>query len=352
MAKLKAEVAAKQDDTNAKVEAEEREAKLRIEMEFRIEQEKVAAAEREVERQSRVKREEELIKLRQAENSALEQELERILPLVREANMIASEFSRDIRFNSQLTSAMPDFGDIKAEKRIFEIKIDNRESNAGYFYVWNPGKFSDRVEMMRELFNEYVESGGDQPDFSNQNTDPFWDPPEPILIGKSYLQLKNLAYSIENEAKAPIFTTATNMPGGKAGMIEFAYWPCDLEGSGEPDDDILVEEPAELLNKEIFFRVDVKECEGLPKDLCKDVFVTYIFKHEPETIHRVPFCEGKTTDPVFNFKKVHRIESVNDYLLEYFEHGNVVFKTYGNPDFHGTLKDSVVEMQKAGKGGA
>ena len=33
--------------------------------------------------------------------------------------MIASEFQRDIRFNSQLTSAMPDFGDLKSEKRIF-----------------------------------------------------------------------------------------------------------------------------------------------------------------------------------------------------------------------------------------
>ena len=81
--------------------------------------------------------------------------------------MIAAEFNRDIRFNSQLTSAMPDFGDIKAEKRIFEIKVDNRET--GYFYVWNPGKFSDRVEMMRELFNEYVESGAEMPDFSDQN---------------------------------------------------------------------------------------------------------------------------------------------------------------------------------------
>jgi len=61
-------------------------------MEFRIEQERIQAAEREAERQEKIRREEELIKLRQAENSALEQELEKILPLVREANMIAAEF--------------------------------------------------------------------------------------------------------------------------------------------------------------------------------------------------------------------------------------------------------------------
>jgi len=105
----------------------EREAQLRIEMEFKLEAEKIAAAEREVARQDRIKKEEEMIKLRQAENSALEQKLEEILPKVREANMIAAEFNRDIRFNSQLTSAMPDFGDLKSEKRIFAVKTDNRE---------------------------------------------------------------------------------------------------------------------------------------------------------------------------------------------------------------------------------
>lgn len=91
-------------------------------------------------------------------------------------------------------------------------------------------------------------------------------------------------------------------------MIKFAYWPCDIEGDGEADDELLVDEPIELLNKQIFFRVEVSECSGLPKDLCKDVFVTYIFKHEPEIINRIPLCEGKTQNPVFNYKKVHRID--------------------------------------------
>ncbi len=165
MAKLKAEVEAKKNDEDAQAEAAEREAKMRLEMEFKLEQEKIAAAERERERQEKIRKEEEMIKLRQAENSALEADLERILPLVREANMIAAEFSRDIRFNSQLTSTMPDFGDIKAEKRIFQIKVDNRED--GYFYVWDPEKFVNRVEMMRAMFNEYVESG-EMPDFTDK----------------------------------------------------------------------------------------------------------------------------------------------------------------------------------------
>ena len=72
------------------------------------------------------------------------------MPLVREANMIAAEFQRDIRFNANLTSAMPDFGDLRGEKRVFQVKVDNRE--VGYFYMWSPDKFENRIDMMRELF--------------------------------------------------------------------------------------------------------------------------------------------------------------------------------------------------------
>lgn len=235
--------------------------------------------------------------------------------------MIAAEFNRDIRFNSQLTSAMPDFGDIKAEKRIFQVKVDNRED--GYFYVWDPEKFVNRVDMMRHLFNDYVESGGTMPDFSDKNHDPLWDPPEPVLIGKSYLQLKNLEYTLDCEGNPPIFTTATNIQGGVAGHLKCSYWPCDVTGEGEPDDELIVDEPAELLNKEIFFRVEVESITGLPNDLCKNVFVTYIFKHEPDTIYRVPQFEGKTPNPSFGYKKVHRIDCVTEYLLDYFNTGNV-----------------------------
>lgn len=69
-------------------------------MELKLQQERIKAEALEKERSERIKQEEENIKLRQAENSALEHQLEEILPKVREANMIAAELQRDIRFNS------------------------------------------------------------------------------------------------------------------------------------------------------------------------------------------------------------------------------------------------------------
>ena len=42
------------------------------------------------------------------------------------------------------------------------------------------------------------------------------------------------------------------------------------------DDDDLVDEPNELLNREIFFRVEVEEASGLPKDMCVRTFSLHI----------------------------------------------------------------------------
>ena len=101
MAALNKEINAKKDDEKAQQEARDREAKLRIEMEFKLEQEKIKAAKEESERQERIRREEAAIKNRQAEFSALERKLGEILPMVNEANLIAAELKRNIRFNTK-----------------------------------------------------------------------------------------------------------------------------------------------------------------------------------------------------------------------------------------------------------
>lgn len=245
------------------------------------------------------------------------------MPMVREANVMAADFNRNIRFNSQLTSQMPDFGNLKAEKRVFQIKVDNSED--GNFYVWDPEKFTNRVEMMRAMYNDYIDNNCQIPDFSEKSADPFWDPPEPILIGKSYLQLQALGYILgSDKSTLPIFTTATHVKSGQAGKLVCAFEPCDADGEGEaeiPDD--FDDEPEQLLGKELIFRVEVDGCAELPPDMNKDVHVNYIFKHEPDVIHRVPTFEGKSSNPVFNYKKVHRFDELNDYMLQYIKEGNV-----------------------------
>ena len=59
------------------------------------------------------------------------------------------------------------------------VKVDNNEEK--YYYEWAAEKFHNRIYMIREILEQYFDSGV-RPDLSI-NEDPFWDPPNPILIG-------------------------------------------------------------------------------------------------------------------------------------------------------------------------
>lgn len=110
------------------------------------------------------------------------------------------------------------------------------------------------------------------------------------------------------------------------GTISLGYYPCDSTGEGDPPEELLeVEEPKEMLGKEIFFNVKVNECKNLPMDLCTNVFVEYIFKHEPENVYRTEVFNGKNPSPVFNYSKLHSVDCINDYILDYFTNENVSY---------------------------
>lgn len=105
---------------------------MRLEMEFKLEQDKLKAAKEEAERKERIRREEIAIKNRQAEFTLLEKKLSEVLPMVGEANLIASELKRKIKFNVKMIRVMPEFGTLLDSRTDVVIKVDNDEEN--YFY--------------------------------------------------------------------------------------------------------------------------------------------------------------------------------------------------------------------------
>ena len=100
-----------------------------------------------------------------------------------------------------------------------------------------------------------------------------------------------LACMMEYDDETPILTT-DNKLGLKVGRLKIAYIPCDNTGEGEPDEDLFVADSNELLNREIFFRLEISFATDLPEDLSHNVFITYRLEYEPEVIHRVPVCQG------------------------------------------------------------
>lgn len=148
------------------------------------------------------------------------------------------------------------------------VKVDNNEEK--YFYEWPAEKFQNRIFMIREILDQFFDSGV-LPEL-NKNEDPFWDPPNPILIGQSYLSLGALGFVCDSELDAGILSI--DGTAGRNGTIRVAYDPCDADGrsfnqdEGDADgdlaempDELFVEEDAsELLNYkgEFYFKVLIK----------------------------------------------------------------------------------------------
>jgi len=316
------------DAAQSEEEQKRKEMEMKLAHEKAMEEARLKAEREEAERQERIRREEAAIKHRQAEFAALSEKLSKIHPMVNEANLIGKELGRNVRFNVKMETAMPEFSTSGERKTELKVKVENKEKD--YFYIWTCDKFEDRLAVMRNDLNNYFDTDK-KPDYSNEDEDPFFDKPQPILVGSSYVNLKSLGYTLENEV--PNARIISSSGGSNDGALDVAIWPCDAEGSGEPDDDLLVEDPKELLGKEMYFRVMINKAKNLPADLCKNVFVTYQFKNEPNCIYSTDEHPDMEQNPVFDYKHVHHVDCISDYILDYWENGNIACKVYAYPQY-------------------
>lgn len=190
--------------------------------------------------------------------------------MINEANLAATELKRDIKFCAKLVKKMDPFlkaGALSQGPTDVLIRVDNNEEK--YFYEWPAEKFQNRIFMIREILDQYFDTG-DIPKLG-RNEDPFWDPPNPILIGQSYLSLGALGFVVESELDAAILSI--DGTAGKNGTVSVKYEPCDAEGrpfcqdeeNEDPEkyadmpDELFVENDAEELldYRDFYFKVSV-----------------------------------------------------------------------------------------------
>lgn len=215
--------------------------KEKLELKMKQEMERLHREEQEKKRQ--LEQEEKRIQKQQQEKNNVENRLGLLFPLVNEANLIAKELKRQFRFTVKLVKSLPETkedGTMDDGNTEIVVKVDNLEE--GYYYQWSEEKFNDRIFMMRDLVNEYFDTGN-LPNLTHES-DPFWDPPEPVMIGQSFVSLKNLGYLIENEMDIKILSAEGT--SGVRGQLSVKYLPTDDTGYGEIPEDDLIEEPEEL----------------------------------------------------------------------------------------------------------
>jgi len=109
------------------------------------------------------KKQKKLAKKENAEQKWLEEKLSKILPLVREANLCAKEFNRNVNMDLRISKELPDWmgkkisDDLKKAKTNLNIHVSNKEQSTEY--VWPEDKFVNRLEVIRDLINTYFDEG-------------------------------------------------------------------------------------------------------------------------------------------------------------------------------------------------
>jgi hypothetical protein len=271
-------------------------------------------------------------KMLQAELQRVERELNEILPLVNEANLAGQELGRQINFSTKIVKKLDPFlnkeGGMSQGKTEIMIKVDNKED--GYYYEWPADKFRNRMFVIRDILDDYFDSG-EKPHLDH-DTDPFWDPPNPILIGQSFIQLEPLGLQFENFLDATILSI--DGQGGSQGFLTVGYAPCTIDGITDEEElpeDLMVDDVDELVGKEnLYFKVYVKHASNIPQNLCSNPFVTYQFKFDKE-IYRVPQINGQASNPEWKYEKQHTIGFIDKELARELKNGCISFQVYGYP---------------------
>jgi len=183
------------------------------------------------------------------EQANLHATLKRVLTDVAEANLSAQEMHRKVLFKAQLKRKIQNPALVATQKLVDNskveviVRVDNSE--AGYFYEWPIDKFDNRLQLIRDLLEDFFEDGV-LPEMAKEK-DPFWDPPEAVLIGHAYIKLEALAYVMDSEIVAKIYDTSSQK--GTKGEIHLQYVPTTATGSLDLDPNDLPEDDPKEMSK-------------------------------------------------------------------------------------------------------
>uniref|UniRef100_A0A7S3FVJ3 Kinesin-like KIF1-type domain-containing protein n=1 Tax=Strombidium rassoulzadegani TaxID=1082188 RepID=A0A7S3FVJ3_9SPIT len=267
------------------------------------------------------------------------QKMKNIKKQVDEANEIARSMGKHIvftaiyisKFDNQSIyangSSSAEVGEMKTE---IEIKVENFELDQ--INQWTCDKFNDKLVMMRDAYQIYEERAevvnSSQEDQEDQE-DPFSEKAEPVLLGQAFYLLEGLAYQVADDRQLPIVTTTNEING----QLHINVVPCEENGNEELDEDMLPEDPMEMLDRPLDFKVKISHISGLPEDFCTNIFCEYKF-YIYEDVYRTPVCEGRNLSPQFDFVQQHHFDPITKQMVQYLQDDKLTVKIYGNQNLN------------------
>ena len=228
----------------------------------------------------------------------LESTLSNVVKKLNKMKIIITELKRNLNIDVFLTKNLLDhINDNKNTSTNILIRVENYEE--GTVYYWNTETFTNRYDMMKDLFDKYNDEDYDLDNLKRED-DPLWDDPKPTLLGYGFYKLEPLAYLMANETQSLILS-----PNGLSmGSITVDVIPYD-DDENEFED--IPDDPSELISQPLNFKVYIKECRDLPQNFCRGVQVEYSAFHDNMT-YKTKVIEGKNRNPVFEETFEHHIE--------------------------------------------
>eukprot|EP00899_Mesostigma_viride_P015380 jgi/Mesvir1/23843/Mv10646-RA.2 len=261
----------------------------------------------------------------------LDEAIGHMVQLINEANDMSAEMGRGVTFEVRIVThtggAGADGGSRRINSPINELLSAESEVAVAVTFkdgssaTWDADKFSNRVFIMREQFQAFLEDPTFEVAFED---DPFYDPSEVQLLGSCLVFLEALCHLLETDHEP----TIVDYRGAPLGQLAVEIKPCGPDGSDNFED---VDSPRQLIGRRLDVLVDIARVSDLTTHCIMDVHVKYKFFNEPPTVTET--CKQVTRNPTFNFRRQHTFEHVSEELFQYLMSDAILFEVYGkSPD--------------------
>jgi len=254
----------------------------------------------------------------------MEKNLINILKKLAKIKIIISEFKRNINIEVILQKNFMDPNQINSAPIII-IRVENYEE--GTVYYWNPETFHNRFDLIRELFDKYMDEDFDINSLSKED-DPLWDEPEEALLGYAFYKLEPVAYLMSNKTELSIINPHT---GKLMGYIEIDIIPHDMNNF---EFDEVPESPNELIGQSLYYKVVIHNVKKLPNNFCKNLRIEYQSFYDKSINYTKIYNQNENKKTEFDIEEEfeHKIDYITKEDIEYLEKENVKFKIYSYED--------------------
>ena len=252
------------------------------------------------------------------ENRKIESELAALLPLLNEANSIAEELQLPVKLEARLTVTTPRALFSPGSSAALDISIRVMNTHDDSVWTWSASKFQNRLFVMRELYQDLATNG---PRYIEPSQDPFWDPPEPVEIGKAYVFLKPLSNLVEIQQDFQV----VDHKGTDQGTLHVEIQPQGMNG----EDLDYVQDSSAIIGRPFRFRLSIPSAQGLPLSLANDVFVSFDFL---DRCYETKHYPSKSSDPRFDYVAIFDLSPVTDEFRRYLLSESMVFSVKGSTD--------------------